>query len=457
MSSQLDSSVPEWLAVRPRPRVYVETYGCQMNERDSHALVHHLSQHGYERAATPRDADVLLLNTCSVRDHAEQKVYSTLGRFRELKEERPEVVIGVGGCVAQQVGEGIFRRAPYVDLVFGTHHLAAVPELIERASRERGARPTALSFERRWQDVLGDHEAPDESGVRAFVAVQRGCDRFCTFCIVPFTQGREISRPAASVLDEVERLAGRGVKEVTLIGQNITSYGRKDPSEPDLGELLRRVHAVAGIERIRFLTSHPAEVGASLIEAFRDLERLAGHFHLPVQSGSDRVLARMRRGHTRREYVELVARLREARPDLALTTDLIAGFPGETESDFDETLSLVREVAFDNAFCFSYSPRPGTRALKLDDVPEEAVRSERLARLLALQAEVRAKRNQRWVGTDVDVLVERANAKRADEVEGRSGSLHPVHFPGAIDALRGRMVRVRVERAGAHALAGRRV
>ncbi len=457
MSSELDSNVPEWLATRPRPRVYVETYGCQMNERDSYALLHHLTERGYERAATAQDADVLLLNTCSVRDHAEQKVYSTLGRFRELKQERPGVVIGVGGCVAQQVGEGIFKRAPYVDLVFGTHHLAAVPDLIERASRERGAHPSALSFERRWQDVLGDHEAPDESGVRAFVAVQRGCDRFCSFCIVPFTQGREISRPASSVLDEVRRLAARGVKEVTLIGQNITSYGRKDPSEPDLAGLLRRIHDVPGIERIRFLTSHPAEVGESLIHAFRDLDRLAGHFHLPVQSGSDAVLTRMRRGHTRREYVTLVERLRAARPDLALTTDLIAGFPGESEADFGETLSLVREVEFDNAFCFSYSPRPGTRALKLEDVPEDAVRAERLARLLALQAEVRAARNRRWIGVDVDVLVERANTRRAGEVEGRSGSLHPVHFAGAIDELRGRMVRVRVERAGAHALAGQRV
>ncbi|MBK7977214.1 MAG: tRNA (N6-isopentenyl adenosine(37)-C2)-methylthiotransferase MiaB [Deltaproteobacteria bacterium] len=425
-----------------------------MNERDSHALLHHLAERGYERAATPHEADVLLLNTCSVRDHAEQKVYSTLGRFREIKQERPGVVIGVGGCVAQQVGESLFKRAPYLDLVFGTHHLGEVPGLIERAARERGSRPTALSFERTWQTVLGDHEAPDPGGVRAFVAVQRGCDRFCTFCIVPFTQGRELSRPSASVLDEVRRLAARGVKEVTLIGQNITSYGRKDPSEPDLGELLRRVHAVEGVERIRFLTSHPAEVNESLIAAFRDLERLAAHLHLPVQSGADTVLARMRRGHTRREYVELIELVRAARPEIAITTDLIAGFPGESESEFEATLSLVREVGFDNAFCFSYSPRPGTRALKLEESPDEATRADRLARLLAVQAEVRAERNQRWVGQEIAVLVERDNPRRAGEVEGRSPSLHPVHFAGRIDELRGTMVRVRVERAGAHALAG---
>ncbi len=440
-----------------RPRVYIETYGCQMNERDSLAVLHHLTERGYERASTPQDADVLLLNTCSVRDHAEQKVYSTLGRFREIKAERPSVVIGVGGCVAQQVGETLFKRAPYLDLVFGTHHLGEVPGLIERAARERGSRPTALTFERTWQSVLGDHEAPDPSGVRAFVAVQRGCDRFCTFCIVPLTQGRELSRPSASVLDEVRRLVARGVKEVTLIGQNITSYGRKDPSEPDLGELLRRVHAIDGVERIRFLTSHPAEVNESLISTFRDLDRLAAHLHLPVQSGADTVLARMRRGHTRREYVELIERVRAARPEIAITTDLIAGFPGETEGEFHETLSLVGEVGFDNAFCFSYSPRPGTRALKLDGEPDERVGAERLARLLAVQGEVRAERNRRWVGMDVQVLVERPNPRREGEVEGRSPSLHPVHFAGRIDELRGRMVRVRVEKAGAHALAGQRV
>lgn len=454
MSTSLDSAVPEWLAPEPRPRVYIETYGCQMNERDSLAVLHHLTERGYERAATPQEADVLLLNTCSVRDHAEQKVYSTLGRFREIKAERPGVVIGVGGCVAQQVGESLFKRAPFLDLVFGTHHLGDVPSLIERAARERGSRPTALGFERTWQTVLGDHEAPDSSGVRAFVAVQRGCDRFCTFCIVPFTQGRELSRPSMSVLDEVRRLAARGVKEVTLIGQNITSYGRKDPSEPDLGELLRRVHAVDGIERIRFLTSHPAEVNESLVSAFHDLENLAAHLHLPVQSGADTVLARMRRGHTRREYVALVERIRAARADIAITTDLIAGFPGETEREFEETLSLVREVGFDNAFCFSYSPRPGTRALRLDEAGDDAVAAERLARLLAVQSEVRAERNQRWVGRELAVLVERPNPRREGEVEGRSPSLNPVHFAGRIDELRGRIVRVRVDRAGAHALAG---
>jgi len=438
----------------PRPRVFIETYGCQMNERDSRALLHHLAEQGYEAADSPQDADVLLLNTCSVRDHAEQKVYSTLGRFREHKLERPHVVIGVGGCVAQQVGESLFKRAPYLDLVFGTHHLGEVPELIRKASLERGSRPAALSFERSWQTALGDHEAPDESGVRAFVAVQRGCDRFCTFCIVPFVQGREITRPSASVLDEVRRLAARGVKEVTLVGQNITSYGRKDPSEPDLAGLLRQIHAVAGIERIRFLTSHPAEVGPSLVEAFRDLERLASHVHLPVQSGSDAVLGKMRRGHTRREYLELAQRLRTARPDLALTTDLLVGFPGETDDDYQATLSLVREVEFDNAFCFSYSPRPNTRALKLEgDLPDE-VRAERLARLLSVQEEVRRARTARWIGAQVEVLVERANTRNPGQVEGRSSAYHPVHFSGDIESLRGRMVKVRVERAGSHSLTG---
>ena len=435
-------------------RYFIKTYGCQMNEYDS-ARMADVLQAGGDLSATdnPAEADVLLMNTCSVREKAQEKVFSLLGEWRKIKALRPEVIIGVGGCVASQEGEAITERAPFVDLVFGPQTLHRLPEMIAELKRT-GRSVVDVSFP---EIEKFDHlPAPRAEGSRAFVSIMEGCSKYCSFCIVPYTRGEEISRGFESVLEEVRQLARQGVKEITLLGQNVNAYAgpMTDGALVDLATLIHHVAAVPGIELIRFTTSHPLEFNDSLIEAYASVPKLANHLHLPVQSGSDRVLALMKRGYTAIEFKDKVRKLRAVRPDICISSDFIVGFPGETDRDFAATLALVRDVGLDQSFAFLYSRRPGTPAASLpDEVPLE-VKQERLAQLQAqLDAQHRAI-NERMVGTVQRVLVERPAKKDARELAGRTENNRWVNFagpPGLID----RFVDVVVTEARPHSLRGR--
>ncbi|GAB6067401.1 tRNA (N6-isopentenyl adenosine(37)-C2)-methylthiotransferase MiaB [Methylothermus subterraneus] len=437
-------------------KLYIHTFGCQMNEYDSSKIGEVLRRsHGLELTADPEEADVLLLNTCSVREKAQEKVFSQLGRWRPLKNKRPEVIIGVGGCVASQEGETIQRRAPYVDIVFGPQTLHRLPELLERVRKEK--RPVVdISFpELEKFDAL---PPPRAEGPKAFVSVMEGCSKYCTYCVVPYTRGAEISRPVREVIEEIKALAAQGVKEVNLLGQNVNAYRgeTEDGDEADLALLLFEVAAIDGIERIRFTTSHPAEFDENLIEAFASLPKLADHLHLPVQSGSDRILARMKRGYTRQEYLEKIEKLRQVRPNLSLSSDFIVGFPGETEEDFNQTLDLIDQVGFDVSYSFIYSPRPGTPAAEMaDDVPP-AVKRERLSRLQRKLQEKAAEISRKLIGTCQRVLVEGASRKNPRELCGRTSGNRVVNFQGP-PALVGRFVDVVIAEALPNSLRGRLV
>ena len=342
--------------------LYIETFGCQMNVSDSERIAALLDGIGYSRTGDSSLADLIILNTCSVRAKAEQKVYSRLGRFRGLKDGNNRVILGVGGCVAQQRGESLLEAVPYLDFVFGTHNLHLLPQLVTAAEQGKRESRTAFSHGAERPDLF---PAPvKEGGVSRFVTVMQGCDNYCSYCIVPYVRGREASRSSAEIIDEIRGMADKGVKEVTLLGQNVNSYGMKSPGEPDFAGLLRRVDEVQGIERIRFVTSHPKDISPSLVSCFAELPKLCGHIHLPAQAGSDEVLVRMNRGYTRSQYLEKITALRNARPDIRISGDMIVGFPGETEEDFLLTLSLMEEVRYADLFSFIYSVRPETVAAR---------------------------------------------------------------------------------------------
>jgi len=412
------------------PRVHVRTFGCQMNEYDSARMADVLRESGgYEPTDEPAEADLLLLNTCSVREKAQEKVFSLLGQWRMLKQQRPQVIIGVGGCVASQEGEGITSRAPFVDLVFGPQTLHRLPDMIAELQRN-GRSVVDVSFpEIEKFDRLPE---PRASGATAFVSVMEGCSKYCTFCVVPYTRGEEVSRPLQQVIEEVRGLARQGVREITLLGQNVNAYRGELPGggHADLAALIYFVAEVPGVERIRFTTSHPVEFRDSLIEAYRDVPQLASYLHLPVQSGSDRILALMKRGHTALEYKQKIRRLREARPGISLSSDFIVGFPGETERDFDATMELISDVGFDQSFSFIYSRRPGTPAASLpDDVPYD-VKQQRLARL---QQQINAHSleiSRSMVGSVQRVLVERPSRRDARQLAGRTENNRWVNFDG---------------------------
>jgi tRNA-2-methylthio-N6-dimethylallyladenosine synthase len=436
----------------PVKRLFLRTFGCQMNEYDSAKIADVMrAAEGLEAAARPEDADLIVFNTCSVREKAQEKVFADLGRVKHLKRARPGLMIAVGGCVASQEGAGIVARAPFVDVVFGPQTLHRLPELLERR-RRTGAPQVDISF----PEIEKFDRLPPATvaGARAFVSIMEGCSKYCSFCVVPYTRGEEVSRPFGDVVAEIAALAERGVKEVTLLGQNVNAWrGAIDGERADLAELLRFVAELEGISRIRYTTSHPREFTQRLIDAHRDLPRLAPHVHLPVQSGSDRILAAMKRGYTALEYRSIARRLRQARPDLSLSTDFIVGFPGETEADFQATLRLAREVGFDDSFSFAYSPRPGTPAAELADQIPASVKSERLQRLQAqLEAQAR-ETSARMVGTTERVLVEGAAKKNAGELAGRTGNNRTVNFAGAPDLV-GRFVAVRITEARSHSLRG---
>jgi tRNA-2-methylthio-N6-dimethylallyladenosine synthase len=435
-------------------RVFIRTFGCQMNEYDSAKMADVLAaSDGYEVVAAPEDADVILFNTCSVREKAQEKVFSDLGTVRHLKRARPDLIIGVGGCVASQEGSAIVARAPFVDLVFGPQTLHRLPDLIA-ARRRSGSAQVDVSFpEIEKFDALPPARVV---GPSAFVSIMEGCSKYCSFCVVPYTRGEEVSRPFDDVLTEVADLADRGVKELTLLGQNVNAYRgtMSDGEAADFALLLEYVAEVPGIERIRYTTSHPREFTQRLVDAHARLDKLAPHVHLPVQSGSDRVLAAMKRGYTALEYKSIVRRLRAARADASISSDFIVGFPGETEADFEQTLRLVAEVGFDASFSFVYSRRPGTPAADLaDDTPA----AEKLARLQRLQALLEAQSraiSASMVGTVQRVLVEGPARKDPRELAGRTGNNRVINFAGP-PRLVGKFVELVVERALPHSLRGR--
>jgi tRNA-2-methylthio-N6-dimethylallyladenosine synthase len=434
-------------------RVYIKTFGCQMNEYDSSKMADLLrSSHGMEVADSPEAADLLLMNTCSVREKASEKLFSELGRWRELKAGKPGVVIGVGGCVASQEGDQIFARAPYVDLVFGPQTLHRLPELFS-AARARGERVIDISFpEIEKFDRLPE---PRAEGPTAFVSIMEGCSKYCSFCVVPYTRGEEFSRPFADVMTEIHQLARQGVCEITLLGQNVNAYRGLMPDGriADLASLVRYVAAVEGIERIRYTTSHPIEFSDRLIEVYALEPKLVSHVHLPVQSGSDRILSAMKRGHTVLEYLSKIRRLREARPGISISSDFIVGFPGESEDDFAATLRLVEQVDFDHSFSFIYSPRPGTPAANLrDDTPL----SEKKRRLAVLQGRLEAlaqAKSQRMVGTRQRVLVVHPSRKNAAELAARTENNRVVNFAGPASLL-GSYVEVMITQALPNSLRG---
>jgi tRNA-2-methylthio-N6-dimethylallyladenosine synthase len=436
------------------PRVYLKTFGCQMNEYDSARMADVLREAGgYQTTDDPAEADLLLLNTCSVREKAQEKVFSLLGQWRILKRERPGLIIGVGGCVASQEGEGITERAPFVDLVFGPQTLHRLPTMIEQF-RTAGRAVVDVSFpEIEKFDRLPE---PRAHGATAFVSIMEGCSKYCTFCVVPYTRGEEVSRPLTQVMEEIGQLASQGVSEVTLLGQNVNAYrGELDGGgHADLAALIYHVAAVPGVERIRFTTSHPVEFRDSLVEAYRDVRKLASYLHLPVQSGADRILALMKRGHTALEYKQKIRRLREARPGISLSSDFIVGFPGETERDFEDTMRLIEDVGFDQSFSFIYSRRPGTPAAALpDDVPH-AVKQARLERL---QAHIDANAlaiSRAMVGSVQRVLVERPAKKDARQLAGRTENNRWVNFDGPASLI-GRFVDVTITEALPNSLRGR--
>ena len=433
---------------------YIKTFGCQMNEYDSARMADVLrASVGLTPTDDPAEADVLLMNTCSVREKAQEKVFSLLGEWRRLKAQRPHVLIGVGGCVASQEGEAIAARAPFVDLVFGPQTLHRLPQMIAELRRTGRAQVDVSFPEIEKFDRL---PPPRVEGASAFVSVMEGCSKYCSFCIVPYTRGEELSRPFHSVLAEVRQLAEQGVREITLLGQNVNAYAgaMDDGAEVDLATLIHHVAAIAQIERIRFTTSHPVEFDDSLIEAYAHVGKLANHLHLPVQSGSDRVLALMKRGYTTLEFKDKVRRLRAVRPDISISTDLIVGFPGETERDFEATLALVRDANFDQSFSFLYSRRPGTPAAALPDDTPEAVKLERLRRLQGqLDAQAHAI-SEAMVGTVQRVLVARPAKKDARELAGRTENNRWINFAGPAE-LMGRYVEVAVTAALRHSLRGR--
>jgi tRNA-2-methylthio-N6-dimethylallyladenosine synthase len=430
-------------------KLHLITYGCQMNEYDSERVAGLLRERDYELTADETEADVILLNTCAIREKAEDKVFSKLGELRRLKATRPELVIGVMGCMAQLQQETVLRRAPAVDLVFGSPAIARVGELVERARRER--RPLLETGE---APLVKITTRPATARLKAFVTVMEGCEKHCTFCVVPRTRGRERSHPPASIVAEVEGLVAEGCREVTLLGQTVNAYGRDLTPPTDLAELFARVNDVDGLARIRFTTSNPYNLTPRLIRAMRDVPKVCEWFHLPLQSGSDAVLERMNRGYTRARYLDLVDALRQAEPAIALSTDIIVGFPGESETDVDATIDMIERVRYDNVFVFRYSRRPGTPAADMPDQIPEAVKAARNSRVLEVVERVTAARSRLLAGRTMEVLVDGTSRKSSGELSGRTRCNRVVNFDGQGEVAAGDVVQIRVTDVLPHSLRG---
>ncbi len=446
----------------PRKKIFVKTYGCQMNVYDSARMVDVMAPSGYSEVDTPEDADIVILNTCHIREKAADKVYSELGRLRDLKKEKSgrgeELLIGVAGCVAQAEGEEIRRRAPVVDLVLGPQTYHRLPEYVARLAN---GGPGIVETEFPVDDKFGTLPMPEKRktlarGATAFLTIQEGCDKFCTFCVVPYTRGSEFSRPIARILDEARALVDAGVREITLLGQNVNAYhGVDETGRPaTLGRLIRALAQIDGLARLRYTTSHPRDMDEDLISAHRDVPELMPYLHLPVQSGSDRILAAMNRRHDADTYYRIIDRIRTAKPDIALSSDFIVGFPGETESDFEATLGLIRAVGFAQAYSFKYSPRPGTPAATEEDQVPEDIKSERLQRLQALLGEQQLAFNAGCAGRTMPVLFDR-RGRGQSQLVGRSPYLQSVHIDDAPEHLFGSLVDVVIEEGHRNSLRGR--
>ncbi len=437
-------------------KLYIQTNGCQMNEYDSDKMRDVLkASHGLEITQNPEDADVLLLNTCSIREKAQEKVFSAVGRWKKIKDKRPEVIIGVGGCVASQEGEAIQKRAPYVDIVFGPQTLHRLPELLNQARRGK-QKVVDISFpEIEKFDSLPE---PRAEGPKAFVSVMEGCSKYCTYCVVPYTRGEEISRPLNDVIAEIESLARQGVREINLLGQNVNAY-RGEMDDGDIASfslLLHYVAAVDGIDRIRFTTSHPLEFTDDIIEAYTEIPQLVSHLHLPVQSGSNRILSAMKRGHTREDYLQIMEKIKQARPGISLSSDFIIGFPGETDEEFEDTMRLIEEVGFDFSYSFIFSPRPGTPAAEFEDGIPMDVKKQRLERLQARLTEMTQAISEAMIGTVQTVLVEGVSRKNPLHMTGRTENNRAVNF-AAHPRLAGQFVDVLITEALPNSLRGRLV
>ncbi len=432
-------------------KVNIQTFGCQMNEYDTDKMMEVLRHENYTYTDNCKEADLILVNTCSVREKAEQKVYSLLGRLRPLKEKNPELIIGVGGCVAQQEGKSILNRAHNVDLVFGTDNLFDLPEMIEEVHRgNRIVQTERKAYKQKVRNFIPDFafENISKPGLKAYIAITKGCNNFCSFCIVPKTRGLEVSRKPENILEEAASLIAQGTKEICLLGQNVNSYKAEGV---DFVELLGHLNEIDGIQRIRFTSPHPKDFHEQLADAIRDLEHVCEHLHLPLQAGSDTVLERMKRNYTLEEYLEKVELLRSRLPHASISTDIIAGFPGETESDFEKTIEAAENIRFDQIYAFKYSPRPDTPAANYDGQLEEAVKAERLNRLLALQEKIVAQKHQKLMGKQLEVLVEGTYPRDTSSRSGRSREHHPVVILNS-DANIGDLVDVRITGAKKYSL-----
>jgi len=423
---------------------YIETWGCQMNEHDSEAIAGILEEAGYSSAENVTKADLIILNTCSVREKADSKVMGRIGRLKKLKMDNPNLIIGICGCMMQQEGmkERILKTVPFVDLIFGTHNIHRLPELLNKLSHTKRVAEVWPEAE----EIVEDLPFKYSSEVQAYVNITFGCDNFCSYCIVPYTRGRERSRKPENVLNEIQKLAQKGIKEVMLLGQNVNSYGKGLSPHIDFADLMRRVDKIEGIERIRFMTSHPKDFSDKIIQTVVNSKHICPHFHLPLQAGSNKILKAMHRGYTKEGYLELVQKIRHSIPDAAITTDIIVGFPGETNEDFQETLEVVKEAKFDAAFTFIYSPRPGTSAFKMNDpIPLEEKKAN-FEKLLALQNQISFASNQKLMGKNVKVLVEGKSKTNPKMLSGHTNTNKTVIFEGDID-LTGKIIDVKITSA----------
>lgn len=427
---------------------HIITYGCQMNEHDSEQMAGLLKTAGYQQATSPEDADVVLLNTCSIREKAEHKLYSRLGKLRPLKQKNPAMVIGVCGCVAQQEGKQIFAQVPYLDFVLGTKAIPRLPYVLESLDY----RPKVIDVgEYAWDHK--DDNIERECRFKAYITIMRGCDNFCAYCVVPYTRGREESRPSADIVREAQHLVDDGVLEITLLGQNVSSYTDPSGAAPSFQELLKAVHSVEGLRRLRFITAHPKDVSSELAEMMARLPNVCRHFHLPCQAGADHVLTLMNRRYTREWYLSRVRLLRDVMPEIAITTDIIVGFPGETDEDFQQTLTLLEEVRYDSIFAFQYSDRPNAKAAALPDHVPDAVKSDRLQQVLDLQKQISLEKHTEMVGQTVEVLPETINPRFPDTLTGRTRGNHVVTLSASPDLL-GTLVSVKITNAYPYRLSG---
>ena len=432
--------------------LYIQTYGCQMNVHDSEKIMTLMRGSGYAPHDNAAEADLIIINTCSIREKADQKVYSELGRFRKLKQERPDLMVGIVGCLAQQKGAAFIRKYPCVDFVVGTHNIHRIPDIVKHVETTRA--PMVETAFRESVKSLHMQPVPQNGNVSAYVTIMQGCNNFCSFCVVPFLRGKEESRPLQDIVEEAKALADYGIREVTLLGQNVNSYGRTIDGGYDFADLLEKIGAVAGIERIRFTTSHPKDLSERLMKSFVNVEKLCEHIHLPVQSGSDRMLRAMNRCYTGEDYLKKAHSLRAICPDISITSDIIVGFPGETEEDFQSTLDLMEKIRFDNTFSFKYSEREGTAAIALDGKVPEGVKRERLQILQSLQGEHTLERNKISVGRVEEVLVEGFSRNSREDVFGRTRSNRIVNFRGD-SSLIGKTVSVSITEAFQHSLKGK--